>query len=198
MRVEEGEDRVGRTVRALTVHDLLDLQRPTGFVPVSLSPDGRWLTLTARPVYEGRSEAETCWINEEVRASRVVVIDTATGHSREPFPPGSSSWGGQWSPDGSRLAAYVSHEGPPCLGVWEVGAGEARLLRSAPVRPCFGCELPRWTRDSRHLVVKLAPEEGAGGRASSGRGASRGHRLLLPSLCNWRSRASGGGERLAV
>ena len=162
VRLKKGGIGMAGRVRAFTLQHLLDLKRPTGFVPVSLSPDGRWLTLTARPVYEGRSGAETGWVNEEVRASRVLVIDTAAGESRDPFPPGSSSWGGQWSPDSSRLAAYVSHEGLPCLGIWEVGTGEVRLFRSAHVRPCYGCEVPRWTPDGQHLVVKLVPEDIAG------------------------------------
>jgi dipeptidyl aminopeptidase/acylaminoacyl peptidase len=162
MRLETGGIGMAGTVRAFTLQHLLDLKRPTGFVPVSLSPNGRWLTLTARPVYEGRSSAESGWVNEEVRTSRVLVIDTATGESREPFPPSSSSWGGQWSPDSSRLAAYVSHEGPPCLGVWEVSTGEGRLFRSVLVRPCYGCEVPRWTPDGRYLVLKLVSEDRAG------------------------------------
>jgi len=145
--------------RPFAIDDLLNLRRPTGMVPLHLSPDGRWLTLTVRPVYEDRSRGPHQPLNVEVRGSRVLVVDTSTGQSREPFARRATSWSAQWSPDGGRLAAHVQHDGPACVGVWERDAADVRLLREAVVQPCYGMEVPQWTPDGRGVVVKLAPEE---------------------------------------
>jgi dipeptidyl aminopeptidase/acylaminoacyl peptidase len=89
--------------------------------------------------------------------SRVLVVDTTTGETQEPFPSGNTSWGAQWSPDGSRLAAYVQYEGPACLWIWERETGNLHPLPQAIVRSSFGFEAPQWTPDGRALVVKLWP-----------------------------------------
>src|ERR1051326_2424247 len=91
--------------KPFTIEDLLRVQRPTGLVPLHLSPDGRWLALSLRPVYDDASTRGP-WLNEEVAGSHVLVVDTATGGTQRPFAAAASSWGGQWSPDGQCLAAY--------------------------------------------------------------------------------------------
>jgi len=92
-------------------------------------------------------------------ASRVLVVNTATGEALQPFPDGSTSWGARWSPDGRRLVAYVAHEGPSCLYIWERMTNELRPLSEATVRPFFGFEIPRWTPDGSTLIAKLWPSD---------------------------------------
>ena len=53
---------------------------------------------------------------EGVAGSQLVVVDTETRRAEKPFEGASTSWGGQFSPDGSRLAACVQQEGMACLG----------------------------------------------------------------------------------
>jgi dipeptidyl aminopeptidase/acylaminoacyl peptidase len=127
-------------------------------VPLHLSPDGRWLTLSVRPVYQDMSSPAQ-WLNEEVSPSHALVLDTTTGETRKPFATADSSWGGQWSPDGRWLAAYALHEGYRCLALWEVETGNSRLVPGVPVHPCFGFEVPQWLPDSSGVVLKLSPEE---------------------------------------
>jgi hypothetical protein len=115
-----------------TVDHALGLWEPTGRVPLHLSPDGRHLALSARrggraaPLGEDQS-FDDAGVPVEAIGSRVLVVDTATGATRAPFPDGSTSWGGQWSPDGTRLAAYVQHQGAACPGVWDAAGGAVRL-----------------------------------------------------------------------
>lgn len=94
-------------------------------------------------------------IPREMVGSRILVVDTVTGTVEEPFPAGSSSWGAQWSPDGTKLAAYIRDEGAPCLGLWERTSGSYRLYSHVLVRPFFGFEVPKWTPDSQSLLLKL-------------------------------------------
>src|SRR4051812_3973929 len=98
--------------KPLSIDDLLNVQRPTGLVPLHLSPDGRWLTLSVRPTYQDAAQ-QGQWLNEEVIGSQVLIADTTTGEVTRPFPEAASSWGGQWSPDGRWLAAYAFVEGAP-------------------------------------------------------------------------------------
>ena len=144
---------------ALTVDQVLLLQQLTNRVPLHVSPDGRRLAVSvqrlqrAAPMGEDQSFDES-GVPREAARSRVLVVDTTTGEVREPLPAGSTSWGAQWSPDGARLAAYVRHEGPPCLAVWDTD-GTVRYFRDVIVRPFFGFEVPQWTPDGRSVVVKV-------------------------------------------
>jgi len=90
----------------------------TGRVPFALSADGHKLALTLR---RGRQPEEIHndasftrdGIPRGAIGSRILIIDTETGAVEEPFPTTQhTSWGAQWSPDGTRLAAYVQDEGP--------------------------------------------------------------------------------------
>ncbi len=139
---------------------LLELQQPTNRVPLHISADGRKLAMTTqwcrRATDLGRDRSYTLdGVPRGMLGSRVLVVDTASGEVEEPFPVGSTSWSAQWSPDGTRLAAYIQHEGQACLGVWERTNRSLKLFPQALVRPFFGFEVPRWTPDSQALVVKL-------------------------------------------
>jgi hypothetical protein len=146
--------------RKFSVDLLLGLFQPTTRAPLHLSPDGRKLIVN---VQHGRRTHDpggdlsytTTGIPREMMGSCVLVVDTVTDTVEEPFPTGATSWGAQWSPDGTRLAAYVQWDGQACLGVWERTSGRCRLYAHIPVRPFFGFEVPRWTPDSQSVVVKL-------------------------------------------
>ena len=146
--------------RCLSIDDLLRIRYPTESVPPRLSPDGRLLALTVTPaattrqrVSSGDFDARN--VPAHAAGSRMTVIDTPTGSQWQPFPNAEVSWGGQWSPDGSMLAAYVVMGGPACLGILHLADRRVQLVEVAAVRPYLGFELPVWTPDSRSVVVKL-------------------------------------------
>jgi len=148
--------------RSFTIDHLLSLHRVTDRVPLHLSPDGRWLTVSVRkgkksPPGPLRSGFRADGVNLFAVGSDVLVINTQTGEVRRPFPQGSTSWGAQWAPDGDRLAACLQHEGMACLAVWHLGTGQWQEFPQAPVRCGFGFEVPRWTSDGRAIVMKLWP-----------------------------------------
>src|SRR5947209_5676962 len=100
---------------SFTVDHLLELQELTMRTPFHLSPDGGQLAVTVRDIRRGGVLAAPSAGSSPCGGSCVVVIDTTGGEARTPFPPGSSSAAPRWSPDGTRLAAFVQHEGPACL-----------------------------------------------------------------------------------
>lgn len=152
--------------RHLSIDELLRIRYPTESVPPRLSPDGRFLALTVAPAVashepdtSGQYDARNVPVT--VLGSELTVIDTSDGSQWQPFPDAEVSWGGQWSPDGSMLAAYVVMGGPACLGILQLADRRVQLLRNALVRPFFGFELPAWTPDSRLVVAKLWPADEA-------------------------------------
>ena len=152
--------------RRLSMDDLLRIQYPTLSVPPRLSPDGRSLAVTVAPAVAAREpgtsgEFDARHVPTLVLGSQITIIDIPSGSRWQPFPDAEVSWGGQWSPDGSMLAAYVVMGGPACLGILHLADRRVRLLRSALVRPSFGFELPVWTPDSRLVVAKLWPADEA-------------------------------------
>lgn len=152
--------------KRFTVDHLLSIRRVTDRVPLHLSPDARWLTVSVRdtrkpppgPLESGFRAAS---VKLFAAGSRVLVIDTHTREVREPFPEGSTSWGAQWSPDGDRLAACLQCEGVASIATWSLDTGQWRQFPQAPVRAGFGFEVPRWTPDGRSIVMKLCPASGA-------------------------------------
>ena len=149
--------------QALTVTQLRRLQEPYYDVPLHVSPDGAALAMSVKRDEPGAELPDVqgftpSGLPDDAVGSRVLVVNTATGVVEAPFSAARTSWGGQWSPDGTMLAAYVQQpEEPPGLGIWHRDTGAVRQL---PVRVCpiFGFEVPRWTPDSRSVIVKLTVE----------------------------------------
>ena len=150
----------------LSIDDLFQIRYPTYDVPPRLSPDGRSLALTGFPAVASQGDGSADEYDADhtpmtAVGSRITVVDLATGALWEPFPRAEVSWGAQWSPDGSMLAAYVVMGGPSCLGILHLADRRVQLVREAEVRPFFGFELPVWTPDSQSVVVKLWPTDEA-------------------------------------
>ena len=150
----------------LSIDDLLQIRYPTDTVPPRLSPNGRSLALTESPAESSREDGsaqdyDARHVPQGFGGSRITVVDIPTGDQWQPFPRAEVSWGGQWSPDGSMLAAYVAMDGPACLGILHLADRRVQLIRQALVRPAFGFELPVWTPDSRSIVLKLWPADAA-------------------------------------
>jgi dipeptidyl aminopeptidase/acylaminoacyl peptidase len=146
--------------REFTVDLLIELSQPTTRAPLHLSPDGRKLIVNVqhcRRVRDlgGDRSYTAAGIPKGMVESRTLVVDSITGIVQEPFPTDATSWGAQWSPDGTRLAAYVQYQGQACLGVWERASERYTLYPHILVRPFFGFEVPRWTPDNRSVIVKL-------------------------------------------
>ena len=152
--------------QSFSVDHLVNLQRTTNYVPMNLSPDGRLLAVSVQGIRRNSVEIRehgygVDGVCEDMDGSQIYVVDTITGIAQEPFPAESVSWGGQWAPDGSRLAAYVRLDGLVCLGVWFRETDTFQLFKQASIRTHYGFEVPRWTPDSKKIIVKLWPASGA-------------------------------------
>jgi Tol biopolymer transport system component len=135
-------------------------------MPFSLSADGQLLAFSVTTLGRGESrlgfdEEFDEWgvPMEGVAGSTLVVVDTESGETLHPFAEAHTSWGGQWSPDGSQLVACVQQEGMACLGVWDRVRGESRLFPDVQVHTYYSFEVPCWTTDGQGVIVKLLPED---------------------------------------
>lgn len=145
--------------KRFTAAHLLRIKYPTTRVPMHLSPDGRWLSLS---LYNkelsgaaGALQAGNAAVPNEVMGSRVFLVNTDTGELQQPWPEAHTSWGGRWSPDGRRLAAYVEDAGAIYVAIWMMQNQAVTVLRSAPVQVNYGFEVLQWTPDSAAVIVKL-------------------------------------------
>lgn len=148
----------------------LSLREAAYSTPMSISPDGRTLAITLQGSHDHFARDQNPhlpqlpYVEEGLLGAEVILVDTASGEMLRPFPEGSMSWTPTWSPDGAMLAAYVAVDGASCLGIWDAKQHRARLLDKVTVLGYSGFQVPRWTPDSRRIVLlhcrgELDPQE---------------------------------------
>lgn len=146
--------------KMFTVDMLLGILKTTDRTPLHLSRDGQKLVITVQdqkrvPDLVSDQSYTTTGIPHGMVRSRILVVDISSGSAEEPFPHESTSWGAQWSPDGTKLAAYVQYKGQACLGIWNRMNGQYTLYPHILVRPFFGFEVPQWMSDNKFVLIKL-------------------------------------------
>jgi dipeptidyl aminopeptidase/acylaminoacyl peptidase len=161
--------------RPLAIKDamkLLDLAERTS---ISLSPDGEWVAYTVENDSKRVSTIDlrysyytpTGAFTEAVGCD-IWLTNTKTNETRNLTGGKGTSWAPVWSPDGKNLAFYSDRSGTAHLWVWEQRSGQMRQLSDAIVRPFFNFQAPRWSPDSKSIVVKALAEgltvEGAADR----------------------------------
>jgi dipeptidyl aminopeptidase/acylaminoacyl peptidase len=131
------------------------------FIPIDLSPDGKLVAYTLQGI--GRKE-ETAGSVSPTGVPRsalycdVWISDLKTGAATNLTQGKGTSWGPVWSPDGKYLAFYSDRGGVQSLWVWERASGTLRQVSDAIVRVRIETMVPRWTPDSKKLVIKALPE----------------------------------------
>ena len=95
---------------ALSVEDVVSMQRFLNGSTLNLSADGEWVAYT---IDDGRKKRASGAPNEIVgfSGSYVLVTRIKTGDTKRMTDEQSSSWGPVWSLDGLRLAYYSNHSG---------------------------------------------------------------------------------------
>jgi dipeptidyl aminopeptidase/acylaminoacyl peptidase len=146
------------------------------YSPVLLSPDGNWVAYSLHyPNLTGRAEPDS-WFDATgtpgtANGVRIRITELRTGRTVGVGNEDASNWGPSWSPDGRRLAFYSNADGAMRLWVRETATGRTRRVSHAIMRADRMIGYPRWTPDSRRVVVPILPYGSAlpeGNRVSKG------------------------------
>ena len=137
------------------------------FIPISLSPDGRLLAYTLQDIRRKDQTAADgspsydltrTGVPRDALYCDVWISDLVLGTATNLTNGRGNSWGPVWSPDGKSLAFYSDRSGAQSLWIWEPASRQMRQVSEAIVRTRTELMVPRWTPDSKKLVVKLLPE----------------------------------------
>lgn len=136
------------------------------FVPIDLSPDGRLVTYTLHNTTRKAQSANSrsppaptaLGIPRSTDYCDVWVTDISTGAVKNLTQGRGTSWGSVWSPNGKYLAFFSNREGSPALWVWERKTEALRKVSDATVRVRVETYVPRWTPDSKKLIISTLPK----------------------------------------
>jgi hypothetical protein len=109
------------------------------------SPDGRY------PAYRGKTGGDTG--SNECQFDRTVNISDPAGHRFASFP--GEGWAIAWSPDSTRVAAWIDFYGDPTLGIYGLDGERQALLTVPPGLTALGDVDPVWSPDGTSLLLPL-------------------------------------------
>lgn len=137
------------------------------FIPISLSPDGKLVAYTLQDISRKDQTAAAdspsydltrTGVPRDALYCDVWINNLETGVAKNLTQGKGNSWGPVWSPDGKSLAFYSDRSGFQSLWIWQRSSGELRRVSDAIIRTRTEMMVPRWTPDSKKLVVKILPE----------------------------------------
>ncbi len=133
--------------RAITPEDLWKVRRPSA---LDLSPDGSRLVFVVQDFNLEKNNS----------VSRLWILETATGETRQLTTAESSDGAPKWSPDGRQLVFTSKRSGDeqPALYLIRPDGGEAQKLLELPK----GIASPQWLPDGKRIVfaTKVLPKFG--------------------------------------
>lgn len=151
----------------LPVKEALKTLNLSMFTPLDVSPDGTAVAyvlqdtnrkaLTKAP--RSAQDLERSGIPSRADYCDIWITDTATGVSRNLTKGQGTSWAPVWSPNGKYLAFYSDRDGVAALWIRERTSGAMRKASNAIVRSRTETAVPRWTPDSKKLVIRVLPKD---------------------------------------
>lgn len=154
-----------RKLEPLPIKNALKSLNLPRFSPIDLAPDGRLVAYTLQNS-DGRSQStarsqqdpERRGVPRNADSCDIWISDTTSGAAINLTQGRGTNWSAVWSPNGRYLAFYSDREGVPNLWIWERTTGALRKASSAIVRAHLETSVPRWTPDSKRIVITVAPK----------------------------------------
>jgi len=147
------------TSAGFTVEDLLNV---VNVGVADLSPDGRWLAVTASTLRDRIGIDNSRFGDPTYVApafSEVWVIDTRSSRIQKPFSDRRQVRGMRWSPDGARLALLVLDGKEFAPRIWHRDGGKIEDVKlPAGQHVAENAELI-WTEDGGRVILPLHTEE---------------------------------------
>ncbi|HSE26122.1 MAG TPA: hypothetical protein VLB68_30920, partial [Pyrinomonadaceae bacterium] len=150
----------------LPVKEALKTLNLSMFTPLDVSSDGKVVAYVLQDTNRkartktprSAQDLERSGIPSRADYCDVWIADTASGVSRNLTKGQGTSWAPVWSPNGKYLAFYSDRDGLPALWVWERTSGTMRKASNAIVRTRTETAVPRWTPDSKKLLIRVLPK----------------------------------------
>lgn len=147
-------------VTPLPIEQALRLRQLANLMPVSFSPDGKWLAYTVQENSAVQPEDVATYLRTGVppwaSGSHIELVNVETGRAENLTEGGGNSWLPAWSPNGEYLAFLSDREGGKAqLWIWNRTKRSFRMGSRVIVR---GNQI-EWTPDSRDLIVTAYPKE---------------------------------------
>jgi dipeptidyl aminopeptidase/acylaminoacyl peptidase len=129
---------------------------------ITLSPDAQWVAYTLEYPSRSRGAPAEGWFTHTgvpttAGGARVRISEVSVGRTLIVGNDTATSWAPSWSPDGRYLAFYSDADGVARLWVREMASGRTRRVATAIVRAHRAMQVPRWTPDSRQVVMPILP-----------------------------------------
>jgi dipeptidyl aminopeptidase/acylaminoacyl peptidase len=144
----------------LSVEDALRVRSFGPLMPISFSPNAKWLAYVTQNNQRVRSVDEDSWARTGVRGwntgTDVCVFNIQTGETRDLTQEKGDNWLPVWSPDSEHLAFLSTRDGSgqARLWVWDTTKDELRRVSDLEVR----AEEIAWMQDSKAIFVTTLPE----------------------------------------
>ena len=143
------------TRTAFTANDALDV---TTAQVSDLSADGRWLLVSVATRRDGlgvdyRRDTDPTYLR--VSPSRLRVIDTRDGTTRNVFPEARPTRSAVWSPDGARVAMLVLRDDRLEPTIWDRATGRTKTLAVPAGMYVAENSDVRWTRDGSRVIIAV-------------------------------------------
>jgi len=150
----------------LPVKEALKTLNLSMFSQLEVSPDGKVVAYVLQDTNRkagakaARSAQDLERVGIPLRADYcdIWISDVSTGVSKNLTLAQGTSWAPVWSPNGKYLAFYSDRDGLPALWLWERASGAIRKASNAIVRTRTETAVPRWTPDSKKLVIRVLPK----------------------------------------
>src|SRR5579872_2524464 len=153
-----------KKAKPLPIQQTLGARYFVSYLPIDLSPDGRWVAFTcnhARQAANGQgvrySRLTPTGIPVNFVGSDIWIAYTRTGEAQNITNGKGTNWAPVWSPKGDYLAFNSDRSGESHLWLWEKSSGKLRQLSTALVSSGIDFEGPQWTPDGKQLVVRILP-----------------------------------------
>lgn len=147
----------------LPVKEALRTLNLSMFTPLDLSPDGKLVAYVLQDTNRKATsktprtaqDLELNGIPSRADYCDIWISDITNGIAKNLTQGHGTSWAPAWSPNGNYLAFYSDRDGLPALWLWERASGALRKASNATVRTRTETSVPRWTPDSRKIVIRV-------------------------------------------
>ena len=153
-----------RELLPLPIEEAIQSANFPAWVPISLSPDGKWVAFTLHDAKNSTASEGSRYSKitrsgapSPLAGSDIWIANTRTGQSRNLTGGKGTSWAPVWSPDGRFLAFDSDRDGQSRLWLWERPTDKLRQVSSEIITTGDTFDGAQWAPDGKKVVIRVLP-----------------------------------------